>query len=182
MLTVNFNPFPIIETERLLLRQYSLNDAEDLFEIRKNPLSMKYIGKPTAKTINDAIELINLINTKIENNEGINWAITIKPDNKLVGMVSFHTIFKEHHRAQIGYMLHTSNWNKGIASEAAKAVIDYGFHKLNLHSIEALLDKDNAASIKLLTNLHFIKEAHFRENFYFNEVFLDTIVYSLLNK
>ena len=95
MLIVNFNPFPIIETERLVLRQYTLNDAEDLFEIRKNPEAMKFIGKPVAKTIEDVIELLNLINTRIENNEGINWAITIKPENKLIGMVSLHKIYKE---------------------------------------------------------------------------------------
>ena len=181
MLKVDFNPFPIIETERLLLRRYSLSDAEELFQFRKNEEAMKYNEKRLAKSIDDIYDLINLINSRVDANEGINWAVILIQNNKLIGMVSLHKIYKEHHRAELGYMLDPSYWSKGIASEAVKAVLDYGFNNLNLHSIEAMIDPNNSASKKLLTKFNFIKEAYFKENTFFNEKYYDTEVYSLLN-
>lgn len=180
MLDINLNPFPVIQTERLILRQMELADADNLFLLRKEKKVMQYIAKPLATSIMDAIDLINLINQRIETNAGINWAITLKDENKLVGSVSLHKIDKEHHRAELGYMLSPHLWNKRITSEAVNAVINYGFDKLNLHSIEALIDPDNIASAKILKSFGFKKEAYFKQNYFFNEKFLDTEVYSLL--
>lgn len=165
----------------MLLRKITKKDAQNLFELRKDANVMRYIGKPTAKSIKDVYAHINLVNQRIKLNEGINWAITLKTDNKLIGTVSLHRIIKEHYRAEIGYMLHPDFWNKGIASEAVETVIDYGFQKLNLHSLEALLDPNNKASKHLLTKFKFVKEAYFKENYFFEGKFIDTEVCSLIN-
>ena len=100
----------------------------------------------------------------------------------MIGSVSFHRIEKEHYRAEIGYMLHPQYWKKGIMNEALEKVIDYGFNELGLHSIEAHINPSNSASSNILLRNGFVKEAHFKENFYFNGSFRDTIIYSKLNK
>ena len=64
--------------------------------------------------------------------------------------------------------------------ESIKEVIDYGFNVMKLHSIEANVNPDNAASIRLLERNKFKREAYYKENFYFNGKFLDTAIYSLL--
>lgn len=62
-----------------------------------------------------------------------------------------------------------------------KSVLDYGFKQLNLHSVEANINKMNNASRNLLEKFGFVKEAHFKENFYFNGTYLDSVIYSLIN-
>ncbi len=67
MLEVNFNPFPILETENLLLRQFSLNDVPAFFEMRSNEKLMHFIPRPLATQHKDVEDLINLMNNEIAN-------------------------------------------------------------------------------------------------------------------
>ncbi|MBL7936429.1 MAG: GNAT family N-acetyltransferase [Bacteroidia bacterium] len=182
MLEVNFDPFPIIETERLILRRAVLDDAQDYFELRSNVEAMKYISKPIQTSVEETKTLIYKINEMINCNDGIGWAVCFKENPKMIGTVSFHRIDKQNYRAETGYMLHPDYWQRGIISEAVKAIIDYGFGKMQLHSIEAHIDPKNIGSEKVLTKLHFEKEAYFKENYFYNGEFLDTAVFSLINK
>jgi ribosomal-protein-alanine N-acetyltransferase len=180
MLELNFDPFPILETERLVLRRTVLDDAKDYFFLRSSPKAMKHICKPLHTSIEDTKNMIYKINEMISFNDGISWAVCLKTDNKMIGSVSFHRIEKEHYRAEIGYMLHPDYWRQGIVSEAVEAIISYGFNTLNLHSIEAHIDPTNIGSEKVLQKFNFVKEAYFKENYFYNGQFLDTAVYSLL--
>ena len=182
MLTINFTPFPNLETERLLLRRVNESDVNEVFALRSNLETMKYISRPLVKTIDDALEHIAMINAKIENNEGINWAITYKGSPKLIGILGHYRIKTEHHRAEIGYMLHKEHNGKGIITEAVQEVVKYGFNEMKLHSIEAIIDPKNFGSEKVLQKCGFIKEAHFKENEFFEGRFLDSVIYSILKK
>ena len=182
MLTINFSPFPNLETERLLLRRVDSNDLKEIFALRSNADTMKYIPRPLVKTDEDALEHIAMIDTKIEANEGINWAITFKDDPKLIGIIGHYRIKPEHYRAELGYMLLPEYQGKGIISEAVKEAINYGFNVMKLHSLEAVIAPDNYASAKVLEKNGFVKEAHFKEYEFFEGRFLDSIIYSLINK
>lgn len=177
MLELNFTPFPVIETDRMLLREIFINDAEEIFILRNDDAAMKYISKPKLKTIDDAKDLIKIM-TDIS--ERIQWGITLKGENKIIGTIGYHRIIKEHYRAEIGYMLLQQYWNNGLISEAITSVIDYGFREMKLHSIEAIVNPANEVSKKILRKFNFIKEAYFKENFFFEGKFLDFEVYSLL--
>ena len=181
MLEVNFVPFPVLETERLVLRRTTLDDANDYFYLRSSPEAMKHICKPLQKSVEETKEMIYKINEMIAFNDGISWAVCLKNNSKMIGSVSFHRIYKDHYRAEIGYMLHSDYWRLGIISEAVDATINYGFNTLQFHSIEAHIDPTNIGSEKLLQKFKFVKEAHFKENYFFNGQFLDTAVYCLLN-
>ena len=87
---------------------------------------------------------------------------------------------KEHYRAEIGYVLNPAFWKKGIMKEAILAVLGYGFDVMHLHSIEANINPGNAASAGVLEATGFIKEAYFKEDFFFDGTFRDTIIYSRL--
>ena len=182
MVTINFSPFPNLETERLILRRVNATDIKQIFALRSNPETMKYIPRPLLKTAEDAMEHIAMINTKIETNEGINWAITLKGNPKLIGVIGHYRIKPEHYRAEIGYMLLPEYHGKGIVSEAVKEAVNYGFSVMKLHSIEAILDPENHGSAKVLEKNGFVKEAHLKENEFFEGRFLDTVIYSILNK
>ncbi len=182
MLELNFDSFPVLETERLVLRRTILDDANDYFVLRSSPEAMKHICKPLQKSVEETKELIYKINEMIAFNDGISWAVCLKNNNKMIGSVSFHKIDKDNHRAEIGYMLHPDYWRMGIISEAIEAIINYGFNTLKFHSIEAHIDPTNIGSEKILQKFNFVKEAYFKENFFFNGKFLDTAVFSLLNR
>ena len=182
MLVVNFDPFHNLETERLFLRRVNNNDCKEVLALRSNPETMKYIPRPLLKNEEDALAHILMIETKIENNEGINWAITLKGDPKLIGVIGHYRIQPENYRAEIGYMILPEFNGKGIVTESVKEAVKYGFEIMKLHSIEAVIDPDNLASAKVLEKNGFVKEAHLKENEYFDGRFYDSVIYSLLNK
>jgi ribosomal-protein-alanine N-acetyltransferase len=181
MLTINFSPFPILETERLILRRVLPSDVKEMFELRSNPETMKYIPRPLLTNHEEALAHIQMMEDKIETNEGINWAITLKGDDTMLGVIGHYRIKPEHYRAEVGYMILPEFQGKGITTEAVQCVVDYGFNTMQLHSIEGVIDPENGASEKVLQKCGFVKEAHFKENEYFDGKFIDAVVYSKLN-
>lgn len=182
MLQINFHHFKNLETERLLLRRVAVTDVKEIMELRSNPETMKFIPRPLVKTKDEALEHINMIEAKIIANEGINWAITIKGNPKLIGVIGHYRIQPENHRCEIGYMILPQYNGKGYVTEAIKVVLEYGFHVLNMHSIEAVIDPDNIASERVLQKNGFVKEAHILENELWDGKFWDTIIYSILKR
>ncbi len=181
MESFSFLPFKNLESSRLLLRQIDPADVNEIFAMRSNPEVMKYVPRPLCVNLDDAMDLIKMIQKKLETNEGINWAITLKGNNTLIGFIGHYRIKWEHFRSEIGYMLAPEFQGKGIATEAIKLVVDYGFNEMNMHSLEAVIDPENSASAKVLDKNNFIKEAHFKENEFYDGKFLDSVIYSLLS-
>ena len=129
----------------------------------------------------EALAHIQMMEDKIETNEGINWAITLKGDDKMLGVIGHYRIKPEHYRAEVGYMILPEYHGKGITSEAVQCVVDYGFKTMKLHSIEGVIDPENEASQRVLQKCGFVKEAHFKENEFYDGKFIDAVVYSKLN-
>ena len=180
MLNLSFKPFPLIETERLRLRKISRKDVNEIFFLRSDKRVLHYLDKAPAKTKKDAYDFIKIVHDAEKNADGITWGITLKNKSTLVGTIGFWRMQKEHYRAEIGYILHPDYWGKGITQEAITVVIKYGFEVMKLHSIEANVNPDNAASIRLLEKNGFVREAYFKENYYFDGKFLDSAIYSLI--
>ena len=176
MLEVNFTPFPVLQSERVLLRQVTLEDVDQVYEIRSYAATMKYIPRPRAQNKQDALEHIAMITKGVEDNEFITWAITQKGDDQLVGMICLIRMQLKNFRTEIGYILHPAYHRKGIMSESIQLVIDYAFNVLGFHSIEAVIDPDNLASEKVLIKNNFLKEGHLKENEYYDGKFLDTVI------
>ncbi len=180
MLNTYFVTFPILTTDRLVLRQITFDDAEAMFDMRSDPEMMAYIPRPLAKTMEDATALIQSMLDGTEKGESLLWAISYKNDTKLLGTIGYWRLKPEHYRAEVGYLLHRDFWQQGIMHEALQAVLAFGFKDMNCHSIEAIIDPENVASARLLEKCGFVKEAHFKENCFFEGKFLDSLVYSRL--
>jgi len=181
MLETNFSPFPEIRTERLLLRRFTEADAPVFFKLRTDERAMKYIDREPSKDVAEVDELIRKINTNIETGTAIAWCIDLADHpGVMIGTISFWRIIHENHRAETGYMLHPDHWGKGLIKEAISAVIRYGFDTLKLHSIEAHINPGNIASAAVLERMGFVREAYFKEDYYFRGEFKDTAIYSLL--
>lgn len=182
MLNLNFTEFPNLETERLILRQHALSDAETLFAMRTNESVMRYIDRERPADLLEIKTFISKFNEGFESGNNLAWVITLKENPKqMMGSIGYWQIDKANHRAEMDYMLHPDFWRKGIISEALKRTIDFGFADMNLHTIKANINTGNDASRQMLIKHGFVKEAHFKQDYLFRGQFIDSEIYGLLN-
>jgi [ribosomal protein S5]-alanine N-acetyltransferase len=177
----SFQPFPRLASERLLLRRLDLKDDKEIMILRSDERILKYLLITPCTHIAEARLFIENINRVIDCNESIYWGITEKNADALIGTICIWHIDVENHRAEIGYVLHPDFQRKGLMSEALNVVLRYAFKEMKLHSLEPHVDPANKASIELLKKKGFVKEAHFKDNIFFNDKFMGTEVYSLIN-
>lgn len=181
MVVSQFEVFPELSTSRLELRRMRKEDVPTIFALRSSPDVMRYIDRKKAETIEEAKAFLKIIDDSLATGDGLAWGVYEKGSDQLAGNISFWRILKEHSRAELGYMLMPDYWNKGLMKEAIRCVLEFGFNKMHLHSVEARINPLNVASSKVLLATGFRKEAYFREDFYFEGKFGDTEVYSRLS-
>jgi ribosomal-protein-alanine N-acetyltransferase len=169
---------PTIYTDRLCLRQLEEKDAPQIFIIRSDPDILKYIDIKKAESIEDALAFMKMINEGIAKNGLTYWGIALKDTDELIGTICIWNVNKDHFRAEIGFALLTKFQGKGYMSESIPAIVDHAFEQMKLHSLEGRVNPLNASSIKVMERNGFVKEAHFKEDYYCEGVFLDTAVYS----
>lgn len=150
IIQLNFSAFPILETERLLLRALQSSDVREVFALRSDDNINKYIERPKAKTIDDAYAFIERIKTSVANKASLLWAIELKQTNAFAGSVLLWNINKEKNEIETGYELLPQYHGKGIMQEAIRAVMAYAFNSLKFDSVVAVAHKDNVPSLKLL--------------------------------
>ncbi len=177
-----FHQFPVLESERLVLVRHSLDHIADMYALRTDKTVMKYLDTHPPKSMQDIEAKIEENISNFDNKVGVNWVITLKESNETIGYMGIWRIDKPNNRGEIGYALKKDHWNQGIATEAAKTIINFAFRKMELHTIKANVNPDNIASHHLLTKLGFKKEAHFRQDYFFDGKYLDSAIYGLLNE
>ncbi len=177
-----FRPFPILKTSRLNLRDISVADTDEIFLLRTDTSVLRFLDRPAAASVKEALIFINQNTTCITENESILWGITLPPEDTVIGTIAFWRLEKENYRAEIGYALLPDFQGRGIMQEAMEVVLQYGFEQMGLHSVTANINPANQASRKLLEKVGFLREAYFRENYYFNGKFLDSEIYVLLDQ
>ena len=101
----NFIPFPILATERLTLRQLSIDDQQNIFALRSDKEINKYLDRQASKTIEDAINFINKVNENIQKNNSIYWAITLTKTRTFVGTICLFSFSDGDGKCEIGYEL-----------------------------------------------------------------------------
>lgn len=160
MVNRNFTSFPILTTERLTLRQLSIDDQQNIFALRSDTEINKYLDREPSKTIEDAINFINKINDNIKNHNSIYWAISLTKAKTFVGTICLFNFLNEKNSCEIGYELMTKFQGQGIMKEAMEEVIDYAFQTLQFQKIVAFTHYGNQNSTKLLAKFNFLQ---FRE-------------------
>jgi [ribosomal protein S5]-alanine N-acetyltransferase len=182
LMTKTVQTFPILETNRLLLRQIENSDAESILKYLSDEEVMKHYGLESFQTAEDALDEISWYHSIFNENTGIRWGITLKEENEVIGSCGFLNMVVQHRRTDIGYELSRNHWSKGIASEALEAVIKHGFQEMDLQRIQALIDVPNIQSQKLVEKQGFIKEGLLRKYEYTRGKFDDLYMYSLLKE
>ncbi|MGW8825136.1 GNAT family N-acetyltransferase [Paenibacillus lautus] len=172
--------FPELETQRLRLREIRLQDAEAIYRCFSHEQVTRYYGQDTLTSPEQARRFIELFANNYAEQRGIRWGIERKDRQGLIGTIGYNAWSPRHRRAEIGYELHHDFWRQGYASEAASAILAYGFQELGLTRIGAVVFIENQASHALLAKLGFEAEGTLRQYIYQNGTAHDTLVYSLL--
>ncbi len=178
-----FKEFPVLNTDRLLLRQLNTRDSNDLYAVISDEEVTLYYDDDAFTSANQATEQIETWNNAYTRRVLIRWGICLKESNQLIGTCGYYGFHSLHLRACIGYELNRKFWRKGIMTEAIARIITYGVDVLDLHRIQAFVMEKNEGSIKLLTKLGFINEGILREyEKWGSKGFVDLISFSLLSK
>ena len=149
----------ILETDRLILRTWTIEDAPKLFEICSDECVMRFIGtgKPY-QSLEEAEKFLQWATKFQEENGFCRWAVLLKENYEIIGSCGFARPFGID-EIELGYLLARKFWGKGFASEAAGACLKYGFEKLGFREIIAMTDLENAVSQKVLEKIGFIKRS-----------------------
>jgi [ribosomal protein S5]-alanine N-acetyltransferase len=176
-----FDVHPILETERIILRQLTLSDLEDVFENDREPEFVRYTPHVPAKSISDTEAYLRRIAKTFSDREVLTFGFERKSDKKIMGHCSLHNIVPQHHRAEIGYGISPAYWGEGYAFEGVKEIIQFGFEEMGIHRIEASCDPRNVRSIKLAERCGMVYEGTLREHKICKGERVSSAIYSILN-
>ena len=171
-----------LTTNRLHLREITLDDVPAIFSYFSNPQVTKYYGMEPFTTVEQTEQLVRHFATIYEQNKGMRWAIELKERSGLIGTIGFNLLSSPHNRVEVGYELHPDFWGRGIVGEAVEAVVRFGFEELKLNRIGATVFVENKASQQVLINQGFEREGLLRQYMVQSGIAHDVYFYAKINR
>lgn len=176
--------FPVLETERLVLRAFRPSDAPAVFDIFSKEIVTRYTLMETMNAVEQAENLVETRSGLFGKGLGIRWGIVLREHrDELIGSCGYYNLHSAYRSAEIGYDLHPSYWGQGFMTEALTAAINHGFGDeffFHLNRIVALTYVGHDASIAVLRKLGFQEEGIRREAGYWKGQFHDLRSFSML--
>jgi ribosomal-protein-alanine N-acetyltransferase len=174
-------PFPVLSTQRLVLRDLKAGDRADIFSVYSNPEVTRCCDMVTLTDPVQAGEIIRVLQADWEKDAGARWAITRHGSPGVIGIcgLGWH---RHNFSALLSYDLHRQFWNQGIMTEAVRAVVGYAFGQAWLNRITAITVLDNPGSVRVLRHIGFQEEGILRAWGFWKGDFKDVRCFSLLRK
>lgn len=169
-----------IATQRLLLKPLVSADAPALFDIFSDPEVMKYWNTKPWPSIEKAESFIASSTQEMISDSTLTLGIYLQETDQLAGKIMLFNYSKTSKRAEIGFGVGREYWGKGIVMEAATALIEFAFNRLQLRRLEAEIDPDNTNSSKALQRLGFVQEGLLKQRWEVDGVVSDSALYGLL--
>jgi RimJ/RimL family protein N-acetyltransferase len=184
---MNVKHTPGLETERLQLRPITISDRWAFFEIFSDAEALEYWSREPIKTMEESDRLLRKELDWAASGSCMSWGIEVRGAESrgaggLIGKVVLFAVNEQNRRAEIGYILGRPYWRKGYMSEALTRVLAYAFDELHLHRIEADTDPNNQSSLALLQRLGFRREGLFRDRWWVNGKWHDSVMFGLLDR
>lgn len=161
-----------IETTQLRLRQFTLDDSDDLYQIYRHPELFKYMSNEKPLLWEQTKEVIDSFTENWQKHHFGVWAIIYKRNRKLIGHCGLKFL-ENSKEIQIGYLLLKSYWGRGLGTEAATATLRFGFEVAKIEKIVAVAKPENIASRRVMekVGMRYEKDAYYYEN--------DVVYYSI---
>jgi ribosomal-protein-alanine N-acetyltransferase len=178
--------FPILNTERLLLREFREADAQAVFDIYSQERAVRYLNSDIMYSLAEAAEKVDIRMDMFKNRRGIRWAITLADQqDAVIGSCGFYDLNRHWFSCEVGFEIHPRYWRRGLMTEALEAAIAFAYSDrffFQMNRIQALTYLNNQASIGLLRKLGFREEGIRREYGYWKDRFHDLRCFSLLRR
>ena len=175
--------FEEFETERLILRKITNEDAKDLYEnIYNNFEYYKYYYNFPVKDFEEYSKLVEKYDTWYKNGNHFRWGIVLKENNKMIGLIQLHSKDNVNKNCKLAYILGYNYNGHGYMKEAAEKILDFAFDKLDFHRIEAEVVTVNNSSIKLAKSINMEEEKIRCESYLVNEKYYDQKVFVKIKK
>lgn len=170
-----------IETERLILRRFEYSDSTSMLRnwIADEKIQSLY-SEPTYETEEAVTELLTKYITSYEKEDYYRWAIIDKEANECIGQIAYFLVDSKNHFAEIEYCIGSAFQCRGYATEATKAVIKYGFEKMNLHKVQICTKTINIPSKRVIEKCGFTYEGTLRDYFCMNGEYVGRLYFSIL--
>ena len=173
-----FKSFPYLRTDRLQLRPLEPGDAQIVYHLRSSGVVGQFIERPRMKDEAEAEQLIEQTIDAYKRQKAIAWTGILRDGRSIIGACGLNHIDHHNLRAEVGGELLPAYWGKGIAEEAFRAIIDFGFRQLGLHAIEGKVMAGNRGAIHILEKMGFEKEGHFKNYIRSAKGWKDLLVYT----
>ena len=172
-----------IKTERLLLRELEETDAAVCNEYERDAEVVRY-QSAGIRSLQESLEYIQRSRKAIDASPRLTFdlAVVLRSEDRLIGRAGIHVNDPESREGRIWYVLHPAQWGKGYIVEAMTALVDHGFGELGLHRVTADCDPGNHASARVAEKLGMRREAHFVENAWIKGVWVDSLIYAILDR
>lgn len=172
---------PVLETARLILRTYTLADAPRVQEMCNDPeVASTTLALPHPYPDGAAEQWIPTHAERFRESKGVTLAVTLKQNGLVVGTVSLDPISAAHRRGELGYMIAREHWNHGYCTEAAQAMVAYGFEQLDLNRIQAMHFPRNPASGRVMQKLGMTEEGTLRQYVIGHGICEDVVMFAIL--
>ncbi|OUS68767.1 GNAT family N-acetyltransferase [Paenibacillus sp. MY03] len=175
------NKIPVIETPRLRLRPLRMKDASDVFHYFARDEVTEYYDVESFTELEQAEKLIQFWHDRFHNQQAVRWGITLRSQDRVIGTCGFHNWTQKHCKAEVGYELSPEYWRQGIMAEALHAIMHFGYGRMALNRIAAIILPGNTGSRRLLEKMGFYEEGTLKEYYYKKASFRDAIIFSKLN-
>lgn len=176
-----FSKMPVLETPRLILRRMLPSDCADMFEYASQSLVTRYLTWNPHKSREHTLQYLEYVATRYRVGDFFDWALVWRENQKMVGTCGFTRFDYNNNTAEIGYVLNPVYWGRGIATEAVREVLRFGFVELNLHRIEARYMKDNINSRRVMERCGLKYEGMLRSALYIRNSYQDVCICSILS-
>ena len=145
-----FSNIPELHTDRLMLRRMMVGDSFDMFEYAKREDVTEFLLWKPHHDLEYTREYLQFVATHYEIGDFFDWAVVIKEEDKMIGTCGFTKFDYTHNLGEIGYVINPEYRGRGIALEAVREVMRFGFEVLKLNRIEARFMEHNAASLRVM--------------------------------
>jgi ribosomal-protein-alanine N-acetyltransferase len=171
-----------LETQRLLLREFTENDWPAVLANQNDPLYLRYYHW-TERTAADVKAFVQMFidNQQERPRKKYQLAIVLKSDGQLIGSCGVRINDPALREANIGYELASRHWGNGYATEAAGEILRFGFTDLGMHRIWAMTTAENKGSARVLQKLGMRLEAHEREKEWIKDRWRDRLTFAILD-
>jgi RimJ/RimL family protein N-acetyltransferase len=170
-------------TPRLRLRDFRPDDWQAVLAYQRQPLYLRYNGwmDRTPEAVREFVQMF-IDHQQADPRIKFQLAVELKASGELIGNCGIRRERPDDRQASIGYELDPLHWGQGYATEAARAVLAFGFNQLKVHRVWADCVADNLGSVRVLTKLGLRQEARLREAEYFKDRYWDTLIFGILEQ